>query len=117
MKPDEIALLRLTLAVHRFKPYKGAPDEKVAAPFIEEIGAAIGVPHKRAWFLAEKWTDKRWWDYGVSVRGGWFEPRGIEVLTQDPRLTAALTPTEAAALALLGLQSGSIVSPASISSR
>jgi hypothetical protein len=33
---------------------------------------------KRGYYLLEKWEERGWWEYGVSVRAGWFTPEGIE---------------------------------------
>lgn len=38
----------------------------------EAAVAEAGISDKRAHYLAEKWTRHGWWDYGVSVRSGWF---------------------------------------------
>lgn len=32
--------------------------------------------HKRAWHLLSKWTDKGWYEYGVSLDLGWLTPEG-----------------------------------------
>jgi len=34
------------------------------------------VHHKRAWYLLEKWSDKGWYDYGVSLDMGWITEEG-----------------------------------------
>ena len=31
---------------------------------------------KRQYYLLEKWSDKGFWDYGVSARGGWITEEG-----------------------------------------
>jgi hypothetical protein len=41
---------------------------------IEDQARRLGVPEKRAFCWVEKWCCKGWWDYGVSLRGGWFTP-------------------------------------------
>lgn len=40
---------------------------------VEAARESIGMSTKRMEYLLLKWSDKRWWDYGVSPRGGWFE--------------------------------------------
>ena len=37
-----------------------------------------GIPHKRVMYLLYKWTDRGWWDYGVSVTSGWLTDEGKE---------------------------------------
>lgn len=32
--------------------------------------------YKRAWYLLEKWTDKGWYDYGVTEDLGWLTEEG-----------------------------------------
>lgn len=33
---------------------------------------------KQFMYYLEKWTRKGWWDYGVSLRSGWFTPEGVD---------------------------------------
>lgn len=33
--------------------------------------------HKRAWYLLEKWSDKGWYDWGISMDLGWLTEDGI----------------------------------------
>lgn len=66
MKPDERELLRLCIA--------GADANKdnprhPTYPFAREIGASIGINHKRVDHILNKW---KWWESGVSVGTGWF---------------------------------------------
>jgi hypothetical protein len=35
--------------------------------------------HKRAWYLLGKWSNKGWYDYGVTLDLGWLTPLGKEV--------------------------------------
>lgn len=30
------------------------------------------MPEKRFYYILGKWADRGWWEYGVSLRGGWF---------------------------------------------
>lgn len=63
-KPDEIALFALMRA---------SPGVLVDAGFPCEVaGDALGIPRKRVYSLLDKWADCGWWDYGVSLRSGWF---------------------------------------------
>lgn len=41
---------------------------------LEDAGDRLGISGKRADYLLSKWTGRGWWGYGVSLRGGWFEP-------------------------------------------
>lgn len=33
--------------------------------------------HKRAWYLLDKWSNKGWYDYGVTLDLGWLTSKGI----------------------------------------
>lgn len=33
--------------------------------------------YKRAWYLLEEWSGKRWYEWGVTLDLGWLEPSGI----------------------------------------
>ena len=33
--------------------------------------------YKRAWYLFDKWSDKGWYDYGVTLDLGWITPQGM----------------------------------------
>lgn len=67
-KPDEIKLYDLLRELHNHKPYQHTSE------FAEVIGESIGIHWKRTHSLLYKWSDKGWWNYGVSVRTGFFEP-------------------------------------------
>lgn len=36
------------------------------------IALADTIPHKRCWYYLEKWLDKGFYDYGVTLDLGWF---------------------------------------------
>lgn len=36
--------------------------------------------YKRAWYLLEKWCDKGWYEYGVTLDLGWLTPEGIQAV-------------------------------------
>lgn len=38
--------------------------------------------HKRAWYLLEKWTNKDWYDYGVTLDLGWLTDKGVNIITE-----------------------------------
>lgn len=44
--------------------------------FPRDISREIGIPHKRAKYLLSKWTDKGWYNYGVSLDLGWITQKG-----------------------------------------
>ncbi len=66
MKPDERALLKAMATVDR----RNVDFDKVAD--------RLGIPRDRADYLARKWSNKGWYDYGVSVRFGWLTAEGLE---------------------------------------
>lgn len=33
---------------------------------------------KQLHYYLDKWTQKGWWNYGVTARSGWWTPEGIE---------------------------------------
>ena len=37
---------------------------------------------KRKHYILKKWTEKRWWDYGVSMRSGWPTDEGMEAIKE-----------------------------------
>lgn len=37
------------------------------------------IHHKRAWYLLEKWTDKGWYEFGVTLDLGWLTEKGEAV--------------------------------------
>ena len=69
MKPDELALLK-TLAFHR-------PKQTWTGPNAEDVGISLGMHHKRVDYILNKWTNKGWWNYGVSARTGWLTEAGV----------------------------------------
>ncbi len=75
MKSDERAFLEALRAEHQHVPYR-----RVGTPVpADEIGEEVGLSAKRVDYLLEKWTQRGWWEYGVSARTGWFTPQGIAV--------------------------------------
>lgn len=65
-RPDEIALYGLLRERH------GGPYNPRQQEFATHIAAGIGIYEKRATYLLDKWTGRGWWDYGVTLRSGWF---------------------------------------------
>lgn len=47
---------------------------------IEMITEELAIPAKQAERYLEKWTRAGWWNYGVNLYGGWFEPDAPAVL-------------------------------------
>lgn len=45
---------------------------------------ALGMAPKRTDYLLDKWTRQGLFDWGVSIRTGWFTKRGIEVSLEGP---------------------------------
>ncbi len=49
----------------------------------------VAINHKRARYLLEKWHEKDWYDYGVTLDLGWLTSKGVskakEVLGDDQK--------------------------------
>lgn len=73
-KPDEIELYAAVRHL-RVQPYEAGRE------LPDATAARLGIAEKRGYCLLQKWADKGWWDYGVSLRCGWFTPDAPEVLT------------------------------------
>lgn len=69
-KPDEVALFNLL----RAEIDSLNADTFVDAFPCEIIGDRLGIPRKRVYSLLDKWDRNRWWEFGVSLRSGWFTP-------------------------------------------
>lgn len=65
MKPREVQLVKDLLRLTKGKSYVST-------------GIDIIATDKQLHYYIYKWTEKGWWDYGVSARTGWFTPEGIE---------------------------------------
>ena len=44
-----------------------------------ELASELEFVPKQAWRTLEKWCDKGWYDYGVSIDLGWLTDKGKEV--------------------------------------
>lgn len=77
VKPDEMALRAAVLADRKSQPH-------TSGTFLDELAQGLGIPDSRSYYIGSKWTDKGWWDYGVSLRSGWLTPKGIEAMAADP---------------------------------
>ena len=84
MKLAETRFLHSMLAAHKWTAYKSNPTA-TRVPFVDELANDLGFPSKQALSWAEKWVRKGWWDYGVTLRSGWFTPEGIETLKRELR--------------------------------
>lgn len=76
MKDDEKRFFRLCFEVGR-KIHNGLdyPYSYVTPRNLIFILEQCGViNHKRAWYLLEKWSELGFYDYGVTLDLGWFEP-------------------------------------------
>lgn len=62
IKPDEIALARRVLR---------HPEGVLR----DDAGGLVDAD-KRTLYLLAKWSDRGWWEYGVSLRGGWLTSEG-----------------------------------------
>ena len=75
IKSDELSLMREVLRRHDESPFE----------FMHGDGAAyesIGMHPERAYIILCKWSDRRWWGWGVSPLFGWFEPAGPKALRE-----------------------------------
>lgn len=68
MKDKEKNFLKLLLHNCGYKPY--VPNR--AVDFSGD---------KQLMYYLEKWTNNGYWEYGVSLRTGWFTPEGIKHFT------------------------------------
>ena len=66
-KPDEIALYAELRQLR-------VPSYVLGRELPDETAARLGIHPNRAYRLLEKWTDRGWWEYGTSLRCGWFTP-------------------------------------------
>lgn len=51
-----------------------------------------GMNDKRAAYILEKWSDKGWYDYGVSLRAGWLTTEGLSVDCDGLFINASVLP-------------------------
>lgn len=68
-KADEITFYAALRELH------GGPFNAKSYPeFADAVGVFFGIHPARVHALLYKWARVGWWDYGVSVRSGWFTP-------------------------------------------
>lgn len=76
-KPDEIRLYN-TLREHssRQVSWSHLMPEKLAHHYFE----IADIHPKRGYAMLDKWVTCGWWEYGVSLRAGWFTDKAPERL-------------------------------------
>jgi hypothetical protein len=66
-----------------------SPQERSIAQYVvsgatgseaEAWWVAKGSPPRQLWAVLDRWAARGWWDYGVSIRGGWLTESGREAL-------------------------------------
>ena len=62
IKKDEIVFKKEVIARNR-----------LGQETVRDIGIRLGMDSKRVCYLCQKWSDKGWYEYGVSVDLGWWE--------------------------------------------
>lgn len=72
MKEDELKMLKAVVSLYDIDLI-----ERRQSP--REVIYDLGIHHKRAWYLLEKWSSKGWYDYGVCLDLGWLTSEGKEV--------------------------------------
>jgi len=86
VKDDSNRLMQFA-AAHHGGPHKPAKD----VPFLDAISAKLGIGEERAEEICDEWYDNDWWDFGVSMRSGWFTDKGWRVVI-DMALAAGKEP-------------------------
>lgn len=80
MKPEEKYFWnRVKNEVGLYRKLSSGKEGKSPRDIINEPNFSI--PHKRAWYFLEKWTDKGWYEYGVTLDLGWVTEKGMETNT------------------------------------
>ena len=77
MKQDEIDFLIQVFQRCR----RDSPDRTTPRKIIESD--AFTMPHKRAWYLLDKWSDRNLYDYGVTIDLGWLTEQGEQLAAQE----------------------------------
>lgn len=81
--PKEVALYN---ALRKLAP--GEPRHP-GSQEIERIARELAIPYKQLLSWLEKWTSKGWWNCGVVLEGGWFEPEAPPWLSETGAPTLA----------------------------
>lgn len=66
-KPDEIQFYAALRYCHA-----QCERYKLRRPFATDVAEMLGMHPKRALALLSKWDRSGWWDWGVSIRSGYF---------------------------------------------
>jgi hypothetical protein len=75
-KPDELAFFAAARAAAA-RSATGTCPGRVA---LQRAAEGLGMHPNRANDLLRKWDQKGWWNYGVTLWAGWFEPEAPQVL-------------------------------------
>jgi hypothetical protein len=79
MKDDEQRLLEEIQRLTRKMRAKGKGGGAGDFPYAREVAQRLGIHEKRAYYIFCKWTDKGWYDSGVSEFAGWLTEKGLNV--------------------------------------
>jgi len=91
IKPDELWFLRECWRRVRNHGLPNNGPSETPRDLINEVGFPLN--HKRAWFLLQKWCDKGWYDYGVTLDLGWITEKGQREISEiiiDERMADAV---------------------------
>lgn len=75
MKADALILFREIAKAYR--PMWEEPRRVFDHESPRSIIERIGMNPKRAMRLLDKWSDRGWYDFGVSLDLGWMTPEGL----------------------------------------
>ena len=57
--------------------------QMATSPTVREIVDTLGMHHKRAEYICKKWSERGWYDWGVSVLTGWLEGDGLTAVLKE----------------------------------
>jgi hypothetical protein len=78
MKPELEKKLSDSLLSRTMNGYLKRSTHLSVRDIIREMYDAAEIQSgKQAWATLEKWTDKGWYEYGVTLDLGWLTPEGI----------------------------------------
>ena len=87
VKADEVALRRAVLRNGKSSPLRlvslGRVHTSTCDDYPLPVVAWSLMHHRRLYRVLEKWTDRGWWEYGVSPRTGWLTRAGIAAFAQE----------------------------------
>lgn len=70
MKPQERFFFMYVLCWCEYRQYY---SNGLLYKVVENFSNIFAVPEKQLWYYVGKWSQKGFWNYGVSLAGGWFE--------------------------------------------